>query len=565
MNSYKRTNIYYLTFLLVSCFTFFSASLFAQVQLRDTMVIWQHHEFNLNANHSLSSYSTVDTDIEEVVFANGKVIENELIRLVVLPEYGARVISFYYKPTGHEYLYQSECGTPYEIRNGIFYYDWLMVYGGIFPTFPEPEHGKTWLLPWDYSIIEQTDDKVTVRMEYVDNERYPLAPGQYNNGITNLTCQIDISVYKNASIWDFDVNIINDQGRNVNYEYWTCTTLAPGSEIEDTGTPLNSEIVIPVEQYFSGWSPNSWIGNNNNLYDFDNINFLHEWDNMGIAYAHDFKGTFWGAINHENEEGIFRVSENIETKGVKLWTWGKDNIDNNLFDFSNGGADNYIELWAGVSESFFTDAIIKSNEQKSWKESYCATVNLSAIGNMNNYAGVNLIWEADKVEFTYELNTFHADKAYTVELFIEGNNTNKVITSHPIEFAALGQSQNYFLAELGLAVGDYTVYFELSDEMNNLVLVDSKNITLNLSTSLNDLAEKEANNLTIKSLGNGKARAEFSEFNTYQYQLFSLDGQLLASNEFTGTAVDIEVPNAGLFLMTVYDDHQLYTEKFFVP
>ena len=80
----------------------------------------------------------------------------------MLPEYGARVISFYYKPTGHEYLYQSECGSPYGIGDGNFYYDWLMVYGGIFPTFPEPEHGKTWFLPWEYAVIENTDDLVTV-------------------------------------------------------------------------------------------------------------------------------------------------------------------------------------------------------------------------------------------------------------------------------------------------------------------------------------------------------------------------------------------------------------------
>jgi hypothetical protein len=73
---------------------------------------------------------------------------------------------------------------------------------------------------------------------------------------------------------------------------------------------------------------------------------------MGIAYAYDLTDNFWGVINHENEEGIFRISENIETPGMKFWSWGKNNVDNNLFDFSNGGQDNYIELWAGVSESF---------------------------------------------------------------------------------------------------------------------------------------------------------------------------------------------------------------------
>ena len=111
----------------------------SQVILRDSTITWQHHQFELNADGSMKKpYPTVDSDIVEEIFTGAKVIENELIRLVVIPEYGGRVLSFLYKPTNHEYLYQSEVGSPYGIDEHNFYYEWLMVYGGIFPTFPEP-------------------------------------------------------------------------------------------------------------------------------------------------------------------------------------------------------------------------------------------------------------------------------------------------------------------------------------------------------------------------------------------------------------------------------------------
>lgn len=549
--------------LLIFFFLLLAANLFAQVQHYDSTVIWQHHEFDLNSDHSINTYSNVDTDIEEIAFTNGKVIENDLIRLVLLPEYGGRVLSFFYKPTGHEYLYQSECGSPYEIGNGIFYYDWLMVYGGIFPTFPEPEHGKTWLLPWDYSVIKNNSDTVSVRMEYTDDTEYSQAPWNYNNGITNLTCQVDISVYRNSSIWDFDVNIINDQGFNVNYEYWTCTTLAPGSETDDTGSPLNSEIIIPAEQYFAGWSPGNWIGNINSLYDLSTINLLSEWTNMGIAYAHDFEGTFWGVINHENEEGVFRVSENTETKGVKLWTWGQNNIDNDLYDFSNGGADNYIELWAGVSESFFTDAIIGPNEEKSWKESYCPTVNIAAICNMNRLAAVNLFWQEAENEVTYELNTFHSDKSYTLELYIEGNGFNEEITNQSIAFEELGQSESFSLEGMNLVQGNYTVYFDLFDEMNNLAISTSKSVVLT-PTNTKNIIDSGGTKVSIKALGDNIIRAELSSPGNYKYEAFSLNGQLLSSNHFSGTSVDIQLPSSGLFLVKFYGKNEVFTEKVIV-
>lgn len=556
---YNRNSFfsYLLLFIFLFCFPTISV---AQVQLRDTTVVWQHHEFELNADYSMGNYSTVDTDIEEVVFEDAKVIENELIRLVIIPEYGARVLSFYYKPTGHEYLYQSECGSAYGIGAGNFYYDWLMVYGGIFPTFPEPEHGKTWFLPWEYSVIKNNSDTVTIRMEYTDDSAYDQAPGSFNNGITNLTCQVDISVYSQISIWDFDVNILNEKGNNVNYEYWTCTTLAPGSEVGNTGTPLNSEIVVPADEYFAGWSPGGWIGNYNTNYDISDIDYLEEWDDMGIAYADEFDEIYWGVINHENEEGVFRVSENIQTYGLKFWTWGKNNIDNNMYDFSNGGADNYIELWAGVSEAFFQDAVIAGNEQKSWKELYCPTVNLSSICHMNEYAAANLSWQDEESTLSYELNTFHAEKEYTLEMFIEGNSVNEEITSQNIIFEALGQSESFLLEELNLEDGEYTVYFDLLDDQNNLAFTTSKKINVGMSTNSDPLAEQH-NEMIIKSFGNQWVRAEMSSGNDYQCQVYSLNGELLFSKAFTGAFIDIQFPSTGLYVITVFEKGNLYTKK----
>ena len=333
-----RIIISFWSVLFVFAFSFYGNS---QVVVRDTVIQWQHHSFELNADHGLKSYSTNDGDVQQVQF-NGKVIENELIRLVLVPEYGGRVLSFVYKPTGHENLYQSACGSPYGINEGNFYYNWLMVWGGIFPTFPEPEHGKTWLLSWDYELLKSNSDTVIISMEYTDTTQFTGAPGKFNNGITGLTCQVKVSVYKGSSAWDFDVNLFNNKNQTVNYEYWTCTTLTPGSELGETASPLSSEMLVPIEKYRADWSPGSWIGSYGSLYDFSRINQLQEWNDMGIAYAHNLSSNFWGVINHENNEGVFRISENIETPGMKFWTWGKNNVYNNMFDFSNGGDDIYI-------------------------------------------------------------------------------------------------------------------------------------------------------------------------------------------------------------------------------
>ena len=180
-------------FLLVF-FLLLSSNIAASVVLRDSVISWQHHRYTTNTDYSIKTMTTVDTDIVGQQFA-GKVIENDLFRIVLVPEFGGRVLSYFYKPTGHEYLYQSPCGTPYGISQGNFYYNWLMVYGGIFPTFPEPEHGKTWLKSWQYTVIKSTQDTVIVKMSMTDNTEYTGHPGQFNNGITGIVCDVEVGVY----------------------------------------------------------------------------------------------------------------------------------------------------------------------------------------------------------------------------------------------------------------------------------------------------------------------------------------------------------------------------------
>ena len=106
-------------------------------------------------------------------------LENRYLKVTLVPEFGGRIISIIYKPTGHEQLYRTEVGVPYGMKGGVFYYDWLMVYGGIFPTFPDAEHGRTWLKPWDFRVVKATDDEVTVAMSLKDDFAYAAAPKQF--------------------------------------------------------------------------------------------------------------------------------------------------------------------------------------------------------------------------------------------------------------------------------------------------------------------------------------------------------------------------------------------------
>ena len=55
-----------------------------------------------------------------------------------------------------------------------------MVFGGIFPTFPDPEHGRTWLRPWDFKVVKESAGEVTVSMSIKDDTEYAAAPKHFS-------------------------------------------------------------------------------------------------------------------------------------------------------------------------------------------------------------------------------------------------------------------------------------------------------------------------------------------------------------------------------------------------
>ena len=121
-----------------------------RVSLSESTISWSTVKYATSPENGFIDGSLDKKTIVDRTFKT-HVLENRYLKVTLVPEFGGRIVSIIYKPTGHEQLYRTEVGVPYGMNAGNFYYDWLMVYGGIFPTFPDAEHGKAWLKPWDFN------------------------------------------------------------------------------------------------------------------------------------------------------------------------------------------------------------------------------------------------------------------------------------------------------------------------------------------------------------------------------------------------------------------------------
>jgi len=366
------------------------------VSLGHSTIVWSTVKYALDAK---SGFVVGSLDKKTIVDRTFKtyVIENQYLKVTLVPELGGRIISIVYKPTGHEELYRTKVGVPYGIKEGNFYYDWMMVYGGIFPTFPDPEHGKTWLKPWDFKVVKQSAGEVTVSMSQKDDFAYAAAPKQFSRGSTGIEATTYVTLKAGRAALDVRVVLQNPQDRTIDYEYWTCTTLAPGSDPANPKTTGGAEIIAPIQAYTTpGWSARLADGDEKLGQDrsrFDKLRYFRNWPTLGIAYAApDMQGgNFWGVINHDDEEGIIRIADNTVTPGLKMWTWGYPSFTHETDPRKDPNELRpYVELWAGVSDQFFHSAKLPARGEVVIPETYTPTVGMSNVTDANTNILVNL-------------------------------------------------------------------------------------------------------------------------------------------------------------------------------
>ncbi len=553
--------------LFIILLVFFAVSTYGQVTYRDTVISWKHFDYTLDENNGMGSYST--TEIVED-FCNGVVIENEYVRLVVLPEFGARVISFFFKPTGHEQFYVNPVGTPYGMNEGNFYYDWLMVFGGVFPTFPEPEHGKTWFSEWQWELTEVSADKVSLKMELQDTVNYPFHPGKFNNGMTEVRCTSTVTLRKGKTCFEFYHDIENTKQSVVPFEYWTCLTLAPGSDPENTFTPANSEIVAPIDYIYLKDDWWSWMGNaekpaysqGNHVFKYNNLAIYDNWENMGIGYAFPaMEAGYYGVINHENTEGIFRVADNsVITNGMKFWTWGADQgLNADPFDFHDI-ARPYIELWSGLSSQFFEDAYLQPDEIISFKETYLPTVGLESTTLVTELGAVHLDHTAEGAEkLTASIFMTNPGNDHDVIFSLEGMNSvplpEGVFTSEagePATFSFL--TDDYLIEE-----GDYTFMASIFNDSGIKILEASIPVRIPYqSQRITAVGEPRPKMLRISA---NRYKIEFFENRKRNLSVFALNGQLIDRKNISGSEVFIHIQKSGIYLLNVNEGNRQYTLK----
>jgi len=325
------------------------------------------------------------------------VLENGYLRVTILPSYGGRVLSIVHKPTNRELLYQNPLGTPYLMQQDIFYYDYLVIMGGIFPSFPEPEHGKYWNQPYNFEVVTESPEAITVRMSRQDDlDLAAGVPARYDVGRTDVLVQVDVTLRAGSTALDLQTTLTNTRNTAVpSFEYWTVTTLAPGSPPGQTAIPITTRILASMDRVHLLESSWAWFGEaeeriSGEVFAWNNLASFENWVDQGTAFANpEYSANWSGLSNDASETAILRVSENVETPGLKLWTFGRGSINVDINDPVEWLRPT-IEMWHGVTPEFWVRDTMAAAEVRTWTDHYFPTFGLPEITAASDHGALYL-------------------------------------------------------------------------------------------------------------------------------------------------------------------------------
>jgi tetratricopeptide (TPR) repeat protein len=291
------------------------------------------------------------------------VLENQYLRVSVLPGLGGRVYSVFDKLANREVFYKNPVVkfSPLAIRGAFFS-------GGVEFSFPVA-HAPTTADPVNWQICQHSDGSSSISLGGLEH-------------LNQLRWMITLTLYPDRCALAQDVWLYNPSPLPGRYHYWTNASLEANDQ---------TEFIYPLRRArsyeFAGTS--SWpfarldlIQNDPGLPGMEGVPMwpaqrLHSplnfrWQKNMLAqvsiFGRQVEWDFFGAWQGASNIGYAHFADHRDVAGMKLWSWGNTpfGVVNQTALTDDGSL--YAETQCGAMETQLDFAFLQPDERRSWRE-----------------------------------------------------------------------------------------------------------------------------------------------------------------------------------------------------
>lgn len=313
---------------------------------------------------------------------NAVYLENEYLKIMILPELGGRIQRAYDKTNGYDFVYYNHVIKPALVGLAG---PWIS--GGIEFNWPQ-HHRPTTYMPVDYLIRENEDGSKTLLVHDVD-QMYG------TKGIAAFT------LYPGKAYIEIRGQLYNRTALPQTFLWWA-----------NPAVPVNdfTQSIFPPDVH--------------NVYDHGKRDVSRFPIAKGFYYKHDYSEgvdisryknipvptsymaeqseyDFVGGYDYRQEAGLLHVADHHISPGKKQWTWGCGEFgkawDRNLTDEDGP----YIELMTGVYTENQPDFTwLKPFEEKTFKQYFMPYKKVGKVKNATIHAALNVEMEKAGIHVT---------------------------------------------------------------------------------------------------------------------------------------------------------------------
>jgi len=328
---------------------------------------------------------------------NAIYIENEYIKVMVLPELGGRIQMAYDKVRERHFVYYNHV-----IKPALVGLTGPWISGGIEFNWPQHHRPSTYD-PTDSNIEENADGSITVWVSELERMFRTKGMAGFTLHPDKAYIEIKAQLYNRTPHpqtflwWANPAVAVNDHYQSV---------FPPDvNAVFDHGKRDVSEFPIAKGEYYKvDYSPGTDISN------YKNIPVPTSY--MAITSKYDFVGGY----ENDSKGGLLHVADHNVSPGKKQWTWGNGDFgkawDRNLTDEDGP----YIELMCGVYTDNQPDfSWMHPYEEKSFKQYFMPYYNVGVVKNATKEALVNLEMKDGKALVKVYVTSTYNDSKITLK------------------------------------------------------------------------------------------------------------------------------------------------------
>lgn len=303
---------------------------------------------------------------------NAIYLENEYIKLCVLPELGGKLFYATDMTNNYEIFYRQHVIKPSNIgmlgawtSGGI---EWCVFH----------HHRASTFMSVDYTLSANEDGSKTIWIGEIEPRH-------------RMKWTIGITLYPGKSYIEAHVKIFNRTEEVHTFLYWANVATHANENYQVFFPPRTQYGTYHAKNYFAHWpiAREKYLGR-----DYVDVD-LSWWKNHPkpvSIFAHDLKEGFLAGYDHGKQAGTIHVANHHIVVGAKLWEWGPGEVgrmwDSKVLTDADGP---YAELMAGAYSDNQPDySWIKPYETKECKQYWYPLREIGGVKTANLHGALNL-------------------------------------------------------------------------------------------------------------------------------------------------------------------------------